>query len=382
MSAVRIDVAEAAALDARTLAGLCDNELEAIVVELAEARQVLEAAWLAALEAARSRSLHVRRGARDTATWIASLTGDRRGAARRDVAVAEQVAAAPVAAEALASGVVSRAQAAELARAADLPVDVQSSLVAQAGRIPVEVLAREVTRARLEHGAVDPVPAPSLSITATDFGAHVVADLDGEGSELVEKAVHVALDRLHLPTDLPYAQRRALGLVAVCRHFLEHVDEPGEARTGGRPHLLAVVDVATLVAEVGGSARLESGVLVRGEVARRLACDAGVSRVITNGRREVLDVGRTTRSIPPALARAVIVRDRHCTHPGCHAPPLGERDPPRPLGRRWPHLPRQPPAALLVPPPAGPRTRPAHRPTMRRVTAAPHTIVRRSLMTT
>ena len=51
------------------------------------------------------------------------------------------------------------------------------------------------------------------------------------------------------------------------------------------------------------------------------ACDAGISRIITRGESEILDVGRATRTIPVAIADAVIARDRHCTHPGCHAPP-------------------------------------------------------------
>jgi hypothetical protein len=318
---LRVDVSQTAALDADTLAGLCDNELEAVVLELARVRQALDAAWMLALDAARRRQLHVRHGARDTATWIASVTGDRREAARRDVVVAEQVAGAPVAAQALATGTVSTAQAAELARAGDLPVDVQEALAQQASRMPVEQLAREVSRARLDHGPGDPETVAALTITPHATRVRVEADLDGEGGELVAKAVDLAVDRLDLPTDLPYAQRRALGLVVVCRHFVEHVDDGGDARTGGRPHVLAVATLEVLEARTGGSARLESGVVIRGEVARRLACDAGVSRVVTNGRSEVLDVGRTTRSITPALARAVIVRDRHCTDPDCHAPP-------------------------------------------------------------
>ncbi|WP_425393402.1 HNH endonuclease signature motif containing protein [Actinomycetospora chiangmaiensis] len=32
---------------------------------------------------------------------------------------------------------------------------------------------------------------------------------------------------------------------------------------------------------------------------------------------EVLDVGRKTRAVPTATARAVIHRDRHCAFPGC-----------------------------------------------------------------
>ena len=34
---------------------------------------------------------------------------------------------------------------------------------------------------------------------------------------------------------------------------------------------------------------------------------------------EVLSVGRRTRTIPPALRRALAARDRHCRFPGCRA---------------------------------------------------------------
>jgi hypothetical protein len=318
---VAIDVGAAAALDADIVAGLCDTEIEDALAEVARARQALDAAWLVLVEAARARALHVRRGHRDTAGWIASLSGDRRGTARRAVEVAERVAATPVVATALSAGTVTTAQAAELVRAADLPVAAQEQLIGRAPRIPVEQLAREVARARLDHGVGDPEVPSSVSISRTATNLRIDAVLDAEGGEVVEQAIDVAVDRLGLPSDVPYPQRRALGLVAACRYFLEHVDVPGQARTGGRPHLLAVLELETLLAETGGSARLESGTIIRGEVARRLACDAGVSRVITNGRSEPLDVGRTTRSVPAALARAVIVRDQHCTHPDCHAPP-------------------------------------------------------------
>jgi hypothetical protein len=55
----------------------------------------------------------------------------------------------------------------------------------------------------------------ALTITPHATHVRVEADLDGEGGELVAKAVDLAVDRLDLPTDLPYARRRALGLVAV-----------------------------------------------------------------------------------------------------------------------------------------------------------------------
>jgi hypothetical protein len=56
------------------------------------------------------------------------------------------------------------------------------------------------------------------------------------------------------------------------------------------------------------------------ELARRVACDASVMRVVLAGRSEPLDVGRRTPVIPPAMRRAVIVRDRRCRFPGCDRP--------------------------------------------------------------
>ena len=62
---------------------------------------------------------------------------------------------------------------------------------------------------------------------------------------------------------------------------------------------------------------LEDGVRVSAETSRRLACDA--SRVVmthgTDG--TVLDVGRKTRTVPPAIRRALDRRDKGCRFPGC-----------------------------------------------------------------
>ncbi len=39
------------------------------------------------------------------------------------------------------------------------------------------------------------------------------------------------------------------------------------------------------------------------------------------GRSEVLDLGRQTRLVSPALRRALVLRDRGCVFPGCDRPP-------------------------------------------------------------
>ncbi len=70
----------------------------------------------------------------------------------------------------------------------------------------------------------------------------------------------------------------------------------------------------------GGLHETESGHVLAVETIRQLACDASVSRIVFGPNSEVLDVGRKTRVIPTALRRAVIARDRHCTHQGCDRP--------------------------------------------------------------
>jgi len=49
-------------------------------------------------------------------------------------------------------------------------------------------------------------------------------------------------------------------------------------------------------------------------------CDCAIGRVLMRGQSEVLDLGRRTRLITPALRRALRVRDRTCVEPGCTLP--------------------------------------------------------------
>ena len=46
-----------------------------------------------------------------------------------------------------------------------------------------------------------------------------------------------------------------------------------------------------------------------------MACDCGLVAVHDDG--EALNIGRRTRSIPPAIRRALMLRDRGCAFPGC-----------------------------------------------------------------
>ena len=60
--------------------------------------------------------------------------------------------------------------------------------------------------------------------------------------------------------------------------------------------------------------------MIDASTARRLACDAAVIPAVLNGRSEPLDIGRRTRTVPTALRRALVLRDRGCAFPGCTVP--------------------------------------------------------------
>ena len=70
-----------------------------------------------------------------------------------------------------------------------------------------------------------------------------------------------------------------------------------------------------------GQAALEEagGIRVSAATARRLACDAATVEMQHGPDGQPLDVGRKTRTISPALRRALAARDRHCRFPGCQA---------------------------------------------------------------
>jgi hypothetical protein len=65
-----------------------------------------------------------------------------------------------------------------------------------------------------------------------------------------------------------------------------------------------------------GLAAYRAGGSLTGAQARRLACDTALLVILTDG-PEVLDVGRSTRTVSRALRRALIARDRGCAMPGC-----------------------------------------------------------------
>ncbi len=95
----------------------------------------------------------------------------------------------------------------------------------------------------------------------------------------------------------------------------------GPARPPSGARQRATAGRAACPAAAHGQSALDEagGIHVSAETARRLACDAAKVTMRHGPAGEVLSVGRRTRTISPALRRALAARDRHCRFPGCAA---------------------------------------------------------------
>jgi len=120
------------------------------------------------------------------------------------------------------------------------------------------------------------------------------------------------------PAETPtMAQQQADALQLLAETALHHGLDPG---TPAEHYQVVVhVDAAVLAnADQPGQSVLEDGARVSAETSQRLACDA--SRVVMqhdpDGR--IVEIGARARTIPPALRRALLHRDRGCRFPGCH----------------------------------------------------------------
>jgi hypothetical protein len=101
----------------------------------------------------------------------------------------------------------------------------------------------------------------------------------------------------------------------IAESFLQH--GPASQTTADRYQIVVHVDAATMKDHEDGRCEIEHGPTVAVETARRISCDSSLVQVVENEKGEPLDVSRKTRSIPPALRRALGARESGCRFPGC-----------------------------------------------------------------
>lgn len=166
---------------------------------------------------------------------------------------------------------------------------------------------------------------PSRCYLSRTFGdrGRLDGDLTPEHRAILEEGLDSLISEIVRgtnKTDLPSRpELRAEALVEMARRHLDSPTTP--TNHGNRPHLTVLVDWNVLTGQTRkGTCELADGTIISPQTAQRLACGANVCRLLTGPGSEILDLGRTRRTVSPAQWKALRARDRHCQFPGCKRP--------------------------------------------------------------
>jgi len=175
--------------------------------------------------------------------------------------------------------------------------------------------AADAKGALAEH--VELVEARSLELQTREDGAMFLRGfLDSVGGATLRTALEPLARFSGADDRRPRDQRLADALVELSSHVLDKGVLP--ATQGVRTHLQLTASVETLAGTAGAPAgELEHSTPIPAATAQRLACDSGVTRVLLDAKSVPIDVSRERRLPGPSTRRALAVRDRGCTWPGC-----------------------------------------------------------------
>ena len=309
------------------------------------------------------REVWAAQGAQSCAHWLSWACGIDRHTAREKVRVARALPGLPLLSEALAEGELSYSKVRALTRVATAENEAELLNIGLHGTAGhVETFVRLYRRATLaEENAVANDRHASRELECwyehdgdvvlhgrfpPEMGARIVSALDAAmEAHAKEQPAARWPDEGATPGGVPrgtpsqdgarpeYPEHdvprgtsgrgpsRAVRRADALAWMAERVFEPGDAPTlaPDRHEVVVHVDAEVLANRVAGRCEVEHGSAIAAETARRICCDAGVVAVVDGPAGEPLAVGRRTRSISPALRRALVSRDRGCRFPGCTA---------------------------------------------------------------
>src|SRR3989449_4007414 len=283
-------------------------------------------------------------GFRSCAHWLSWRVGFAPGAAREHVRVARALGTLPLLGQALARGELSYAKLRALTRVATPETEERLLAVGRAGTAEhVERIVRgwrrvdrqaEAREAALQHASRALQVYPD-----SDGTVRIKGRMTAEVGVLFVQALAAAREALYQqrrasdaatgPADVPeetptMEQQQADALALLAETALHHGIDPGAP--GERYQVVVHVDAEVLAdADALGQSVLEDGARVPAGTSQRLACDASLV-VMRHGRDgRVVEVDTRTRTIPPALRRALHHRDPGCRFPGCGLRPVHVR---------------------------------------------------------
>ena len=311
-------------------ANLSDSALQAALLDAIARRERAHADVIRLAGAWEQRGIWHIDASTSPVARLADLANIARHRAANDLALGKALLTMPLVEAALAGGRLGIDHVRELALArtparTDAFAAQEADLVEAVAAVPASQAAR-VTRhwAALVDTYLDDDERreqieSSRALYVSEVGDLVIINgqLPLESGRIVIRALHALTGPPHSDDVRTPAQRRADAFVDMASYALSH----GKVResTNRRPHLNITIDLATLQSGRGVGSD-DRGEPITATEARKLACDASISRVITDGPSNVLDVGRSTRTIPPATRTAIDLRDQHCQYPGCDRP--------------------------------------------------------------
>ena len=305
------------------------EQLEAQITELAGHLNAAHYRWLLLI-----REFDRRLGWGDgklasCAHWLNFKCGLNLGAAREKVRVAHALSDLPLISASMACGELSYSKVRALTRVASQATEKDLLNIALHGTAhhvekTVRLFRRALQAEQLSHEASQQANR-ALSYFYEEDGSLVLrARIPALGGALVLKALQAAMAELPdtevvvktseaLP--LGHAARRADALVRIAERSLKR--KGSDSKTAEHYQVVVHVDAETLRADAPGRSHVEHGPALAAETIRRIGCDASLVAVLEDQEGKVLNVGRKTRSIPPAIRRALASRDPGCQFPGC-----------------------------------------------------------------
>ena len=320
--------------------------LEALEAEITELWGHINAAtahFLALLAEFDRREGWAQHGIASCAHWLSWQCGIGPVAAREKVRVARALTSLPKIAGAFGEGRLSYSKVRALTRVATAETEDTLLNIALNGtaahvertvrgvRRAVRYLERDEAEAMHERRYLDCWRESDSSVRldarlAPEVGEMLLKALEASHAQLEERvgdaesAGAVAADAV--PADVSaetprrsVSQRRADALEHILGRFL--AGKCSGSANGAHEVVVHIAHDALRDVPESSGAEFDSGHVVAVETARRLGCDGTLVGVVEGAKGEPLAIGRRTRAVPPAIRRALCIRDGGCRFPGC-----------------------------------------------------------------
>jgi hypothetical protein len=301
------------------------STVEELGQEIAELAVHLDAATHRLLECVRQFDADcgwAAQGAVSCAHWLSWRIGLDPATAREKVRVARALGNLPAIDAALKSGKLSYAKVRALTRVAT--PETEAKLLDAAMYATGAQLERLCRGYRTAMTADSVLPPPDRGVRRRELPGGMVKleiVLSPDEADLVLGAIDRAREVGHaqshadVSAETPSADfpSRADGVVALAESYLAGKTASGNGGVGFQ--VMVHVDQEPLAPDGVLAGTLDDGTRVSAETLRRVACDCGL--VAVSGDGEKLNIGHRSRSIPPAIRRALTLRDRGCAFPGC-----------------------------------------------------------------